>query len=56
MKTYNVEYENDIDVIQAASFEIVNGVLIFYSQHPKQAMAAVNGNWKRIWEVPPTEA
>lgn len=56
MKTYNVEYEDNIDVIVAASFEIVNGVLIFYSQPPKQAIAAVNGNWKRIWEVHPTEA
>lgn len=55
MKTYNIEVEDTIIVVDAATFDIIDGVLIFWKTNAKQIpIAAINKFWKRVWIVEPT--
>lgn len=54
LKTYNVEYDTTIEVVEAWDFNIQDGALVFKDKQGN-ATYALGYGWKRVWIVEQTD-
>lgn len=51
MKTYNIEIDDTIQVVEAHSCKFIDGALVFYDAMSSVKEAFPPGSWKRVWQV-----